>query len=230
MVVYPYSAPQILNDQMFVDYGGVVYESTPQIRQACYQMAEQQVSSYIGTLLIPTIVTGSAYYSPELGKIIPTDYGYVTKLLAVRMLDEEGTVVYTLEEISNSIGMIRNDTYGYLYLENFAKAYGCVYLVSGRPFTIEYVYEAGLSTGTSAMPGISLALVNAAQLILNEIQPTPANETTGDAGVTEFTHLRYSEKRKSWKNTVFGNSAKSAWIAKLLDGSIKKARKSLMVG
>jgi hypothetical protein len=60
MQIYPFSAPIILNDVVFSQYGGKGTGSfTSAQLQSVYQMAEMQTANYIGTLLLPAIVTGT---------------------------------------------------------------------------------------------------------------------------------------------------------------------------
>lgn len=225
MQIYPYTYPIILDDDKFVSHGGQTGTTTPAMRSAAYLIAEQQMTGYIGTFLLPTVVTGSMnYFSAPVGSI-PTDYGYVSKLLWVRVLDPQDKELYVLSG-TYSFGTIADDTFGYLFIENLYHHWNC----SNQPFRFQYAYEAGLPTGTASQPGMLVALTGAAQLVINELLPVSANETTGDAGVTDFTSLQYSETRKKWKNTAFGSSAKSAWIAKIIDGTIKKARRVFMLG
>lgn len=229
--IYPYTYPLILNDEIFSEYGGKEGSSTPSRRLAAYQIAEQEMTSYIDTFLLPTKVTETKDYHYG-NQFLVTDYGYVSELLWVKVLDHNNVV---LKQFSGtwSWAAIHEDTFGYLYVQDCLcycgwNEYGYDYL--NQPYKFEVYYEAGLPTGTANQPAMLLALVEAAQLILNEMETIPANESTGDVGITEFTSLEYSEKRKMWKNTVFGSSPKSSWIAKLVDGTIKKARRSVMLG
>jgi len=70
----------------------------------------------------------------------------------------------------------------------------------------------------------------AAQISLNEIGFPSMNEGVGDVGIEEFYHLQYKETRKKWKNTAFGASTKASKIANLVDSTIRKARRALVLG
>jgi len=229
MKLYPFTAPIILDDSIFTAYGGLTGTSTPFMRSASYLIAEHQTSDYIGTLLLPTTLTGTSEYFPGRGPIV-TDYGYVTELGPVRARDTQGNIVFTITG-TNSYAYVREDTYGYILVAadtvHSCFPHGAAYW----PVKFEYTYVAGLPTGTANQPGMLIAMTKAAQLVLNEMYEVTANESTGDAGVTEFTILRdYSEKRKAWKNTIFGQSPAAAWIARMIDGTVKKARRALMFG
>lgn len=219
---YPYSSPLILNDSIFIQYGGLTGTSTEPQRQAAYLIAEQQMVSYIGTLLLPEDLTGSAPYNVNMHYFV-TDYGYVHRLYGARILDPFGNVKWDISGTSNYM-MISDDTYGYLYVKDLHVREQC------DPYTIEFVYNAGLPSGVASQPGMLLALSMAAQISLNEFGFPSMNEGVGDVGIEEFSHLQYREKRKGWKNTAFGASAKSAKVAQLVDSTIRKARRSLIFG
>lgn len=228
MNIYPHSSPIILNDSIFTSYGGQTGTSSASLRNACYLIAEQQTSNYIGTFLLPTTITGSVDYFYNLRGSLSTDYGYVNKLLWMRVLDTHGDAIYGLTG-THSFASIAEDTFGYIYVEQLYNYWNCSYW-GNTEYKFQYAYEAGLPTGVANQPGMLTALTTAAQLVLNELQLIPANETTGDAGITDFSSLQYSEKRKAWKNTAFGASPKSAWVAHMIDSTIKKARRAVILG
>lgn len=220
MNVYPHSSPIILTDAIFNLYGGKIGTFSSGQRNAAYWLAEKQATKYIGTFLLPTIVTGTYAY----GGMVVTDYGYVHQILSVNTLSVGGNC-----EISSNSGCawIWDDTYGYVNTSCLNSYSNCGF--GGIPRQVQLAYQAGLPTGTANQPDILLALTMAAQITLNEMTFPSMNEGVGDVGITEFTSLDYRETRKSWKNTVFGASAKAAKIASLLDGAVKKARPTLML-
>jgi hypothetical protein len=217
MKTYPYSAPIIMNDQIFLQYGGYTGTTLDAQRQAAYLIAEKQVTRYIDTPLLPTVFVDEENYFGGRG-YLTTDYGYVSELLWVKVLDHNDVV---LKQVSGtwSWAAIREDTFGYLYVQDCLFHWGYSLL---QPYKFQFSYEAGLPTGTASQPDMLLALTMASQISLNEMGVIPANESTGDVGVTEFRSLEYSEKRKPWKNTVFGSSPKAAKVASLIDGAIKQ--------
>lgn len=234
MKIYPFKLPIILTDSIFTQYGGITGSSTSATRKAAYFIAEQQLSTYLGTLLLPTVITGTYDFFGNPKGFIPTDYGYVSKLLWLRVLDTQEKELYVLSG-TNSFGAIHEDTFGYIYVENVGRLCGCLnsqgyYPGTKQEFKFQYAYEAGLPTGVGDQPSALILLTAAAQLVLNELEPVPANESTGDVGVEEFISLGYREYRKKWKNTAFGASAKSAWISHLADSTFHKARRSVMLG
>lgn len=222
MNTYPHSSPIILTDTIFNLYGGRLDQFSPAQRTAAYQIAEQQASSYIGTLLLPTIVTGTWGYS---GRVV-TDYGYVSQVYSVGFIGKSGTSTWNLSQDTGCV-FVWDDTYGYLDIGCIAGQCGCI--GGSIPRQIQVSYQAGLPTGVANQPAVLLALTMAAQISLNEMIFPSQNETTGDVGVEEFSSLDYREKRKKMKNTAFGNSAKAQKIAQLISSTIRLARPVLLL-
>ncbi len=222
MQLYPHNAPIILNTNTFVLYGGQTgsYSET-QLRLA-YQIAEQQASTFLHTLLLPAIVTGTFGYSPR----IVTDYGYVHRVLGVNCLTRDSWTNCTITEKSGCV-FIWEDTFGYLDVSCVMGACGCS---PAGVSQVQVVYEAGLPTGVANQPAVLLALTMAATISLNEMIFPSANESTGDIGIKEFTSMGYSgysEKRRATAPNSFGTSAKAAKIAQLISSTIKRARPRL---
>lgn len=226
MKVYPYATPIILDDSVFVEYGGQTGTTTSAMRKAAYQVAEMQMTTHIDTFLLPTTVTGTWNYDTHGNTSLATEYGYVNELLWVRVLDHSGKELRVLDGAYHNWAAIREDTYGYVFVDQCVQSYN----VTSMPYIFQAAYVCGLPTGTANQPPMLLALTMAAQLTLNEMLIVPANETTGDAGVEEYKSLDYSEKRKKWSNSAFGASASAAKIAQLVNSTIKKARRSVMLG
>lgn len=222
MVIYPYSSPIILTDEVFINYGGVVGTTTKPQRDAAYLIAEQQMVTHIGTLLLPEDVITTVPYNVKM-KYFVTDYGYVNALHGARVRDHFGNTKWDISGTSNYM-IVADDTYGYLYVVDWMTR------CQDEPLTIEFSYNVGLPTGVATQPGVLLALSMAAQISLNEMGFQQGNEGVGDVGIEEFSHLQYREKRKPWRNTSFGSSAKSAKVAQLVDSTIRKARRAMFLG
>lgn len=221
---YPYSTPIILTDSIFASNGGQVGDMTLGQRTAAYLAAEIQATQYIGTLLQPTIVTGTFAYQGN--NFVVTDYGYVHRILSVTLLSIDNTTTCTFSE-DTGCAFIRDDTFGYLDISCILKTCGCPSSIL-TPYQYRIVYEAGLPVGVASLPTILLGLTMAAQLVLNEMKYPSANETSGDVGVESFSSQGYSEKRKTLKRTAFGQSAKANFVAHLFDTSgFMKARRAL---
>jgi len=225
MIVYPYNTPIIMDDDIFVSYGGQTGTSSLFQREAAYLIAEQQMTSYLGTYLLPTDITGSVPYDYRM-KFVPTDFGYVQRIYGARVVDAFGNTRFDISGSSSRM-VINEDTFGYLYL--YDTECRCGY-PEYAPYYLQFMYQAGLPTGTANQPAMLLALTMAAQISLNEIGFPSMNEGVGDVGIEEFYHLQYKETRKKWKNTAFGASARAAKVAQLVDSTIRKARRALMIG
>jgi hypothetical protein len=240
MQVYPLTSPIILTDGIFNDFGGRPGSSSPKQRSYAYMMSEEQVSAYIGTLLLPVIVTGTYNYgnSPR----VSTDYGYVSRILGVNVLSQN-VFPNSCDLISNpGCAFIQSDTFGYVDVHQVLGAcglylppssfYGYYPPYRGITYQFQIAYEAGLPTGTANLPGVLQALSIVAQINLNEMVGDGSagiNEGVGDVGIQSFHTLDYSERRVPLGHTALGNSARAKRAAMLLDSSIRKARKSLVI-
>ena len=229
MVIYPFNYPLILNDDIFTSYGGNTGTSTPSQRTAAYMIAEQKMTDYVGTLLLPHDVTGSVPYN--VGMVYThTDYGYVNQINFARVVDAKGSVVLDLSGTSTYV-TVNNDTFGYFQITDAWNYYCGSPYNNYPPYKLEFAYNAGLPSGSASTPAMLSALTMSANIELSEMIGFPtANEGVGDVGIVEYETLDYREKRKMWKNTTFGASAKSAKIANLVDGAVRKARRALFLG
>lgn len=235
MQIYPFQSPIIMTTDIYVRYGGKTGTFSEEQLQIAYHIAEQQVSSYIGTLLLPQIVTGTFSVPVTLNqKRISTDYGYVNQILGVRILTKSPTasLTGTLYDISDGIGFIYNDTFGYIDVEKIhSLCGGCGY--SQYPYQFQVIYEAGLPTGVSTMPAMLSAMTLATMVTLNDLYPgiIGMNEGVGDVGIQEFESISYRERRTAHalRRTSFGGSAIANKIAVLIDSCVRKARKSLRI-
>lgn len=223
MNVYPHQSPLILNDAIFVENGGQTGTWTAAQRTNAYRIAEQQATNYIGTFLLPTIVTGTWGYS---GRLV-TDYGYVSNIYSVTFIGKSGTSTVVLSQ-ETGCAFVWDDTYGYVDIGCVFGSCNCSSI--GVPKQTQLAYQAGLPTGVASQPAMLLALTMAAQISLNEMTFPSLNETTGDVGVESFSSLDYSEKRTKLGRSAFGNSAKAQKIAQLIDTVVpRKARPALLL-
>lgn len=238
MQIYPFQSPIILNDVNFSQYGGQGTGSFPSmVLQSSYLLAEMQVSNYIGTLLLPTTVTGT-YPFMHQGRIA-TDYGYVQQLLNVNILTKKPCNLECSLQNNDGCGYIYSDTFGYVDFRRLVTV--CCwswwgypyspYIVENNPYQIEIAYVAGLPSGTATQPGILQALTILAQIDLNEKFPgvVGVNESVGAVGIQDFKSLDYLERRAEHAliKTALGDDARSQRAKKLIDMSIRKARKVL---
>lgn len=230
--IYPYNLPIIMNDILFAQYGGKLGSFSREQLDAAYQIAEQQTSNYIGTFLLPTIVTGTYASVPTSIQRIVTDYGYVNRILRVAVKSQKVTTSGGCELIDNDgCAFIYKDTFGYLDVHQLQSQCGCVQ--SNIPYLYEITYEAGLPTGTANLPSMVAAMTIVTMITLNELFPgmVGQNEAVGDAGIQEWESFGYHERRTAHalRRTAFGGSAMSSKAAQLIDSCVRKARKSLRI-
>lgn len=215
MNLYPYNNSIILTDTIFQLYGGIFGNSTPELREVAYVVAEEAFTDDVGTLLLPTIVTGTYSYN-QLQPII-TDYAYVSRVILTRFIDEEEEIYYTVSGTDNIYVSLRSDTYGIVDVHYMLSNCKCVTSWHPYPYHVQVIYEAGLPTGTASNPRILLALTTFADMVLNQIEGY-GNEADGLVGVDNFKNQDYTEVRHNLKRTAFGSSAKAQFISDLLVG------------
>lgn len=239
MIIYPHNQAIILNSQIFVENGGQTGSFLNAQLQASYWLAEMEVSAYIGTLLLPTIVSGTFPY--QHSSRLKMDYGYVSELLGVSVLTKQSPSTCDLTT-KDGCGYIYQDTYGYIDFKRISGICSCSWWWLGSPYplyTIDYpayqiqvTYKAGLPTGTANQPGILEALTILAQIDLNEKDPgrVGMNESPGDAPLTRFRSIDYAEGRKisMFIRTNMGQSSKVMRAKQLIDMSVKRARGVLL--
>ena len=204
MQEYPYFQANILNDSVFLQYGGMTGTSSSAQRQAAYLSAEEQMTEHLSAFLVPTIVTGTSWYRGMT--LFETEFGHITRVLSF-----SATVVDQLSPLQTSVhtgsALIRNAEYGYLDV-----VLPCTYW---NIYSNTVVYESGLSTGTSSSTIMLAALTMAAQINLNEWDASLTNEGVADVGVQSFSNQSYSEQRTKLGNTIFGNSAMAQRVARM---------------
>lgn len=217
MILYPLTAPIILTDVIYEEYGGVFDTTNHVQRQAAYLIAEKEVSNSLDTLLLPMNVTGTHSYRPSL----VLDYAYVNHLNGVQFLDSENDVYWSKYETNSTYFALRDDTYGIvdlLYLSGYCNCH----TMGQYPYHVNVLYNAGLPTGTATQADFLLALTTYATIIINEIIGF-GNEAPGDIGVQEFRNQEYWEKRVYLHKTAFGSSPKAHFVNRLLS-KYKKRR------
>jgi hypothetical protein len=238
MQLYPFTTPIILNDAVFSAYGGQGTGSFPSMTlQAAYLTAEIQITAYIGTPLLPVTVTGTFQFMHQ--NRLATDYGYVQQLLSVSILTKQNCQDCNLTA-NDGCGYIYSDTFGYVDFRQLASSYGwgwwgypfSPYVLNYAPYQIQVAYVAGLPTGTATQPTILRALTILAQSALNDMFPgqVGANESVGGVGIQSFKALDYTETRAAHAlvRTNLGDDAMSQRAKKLIDATVKRARRVLL--
>src|SRR3990167_6408711 len=109
MVIYPFSSPIIMNNSIFTEYGGKLGSFTNAQITNSFRLAEMQVSKYAGTLLLPQVVTGT--YGFQQNYRLVTDYGYVSRIIAVNVLSKKDFLTADLQA-NDGVAYIWDDTYG----------------------------------------------------------------------------------------------------------------------
>ena len=219
--LYPFTDAQILTDDIYVDYGGSLLDSTPLQRSAAYLIAEELLSYELGTPVAPATITGTYYY-PQEGSVVQLDWMYLQNVTSIKFIDTKGTAYSTIEGTDNYKAAIRSHERS---IVDILQIYGNCQSCAGyaAPYQYEIVYEAGLPTGTYASSKMLMALTTAAEIFVNEFIGY-GNETPGGmVGVKKFSNQDYSEERYGTVDTVFGRSPKAMLINKLISG-IKRKR------
>lgn len=212
---YPFVDAQILTDAIFLSYGGSTGTSTAFQRNAAYFIAEELASNGIGTPIAPATITGTYFY-PQTGRTVQLDWMYLQNIVEIRFIDNGGSNYFTISGVANYDAAIRNQTRSIIDIFTICgNCYGCG--AGYAPYQFQIVYVAGLPATRAAAPNVSMALVEAAQMILNELLGY-GNESVGGVGIEAFKNQDYFEKRTALINTVFGSSAKAQWIMQLLRG------------
>lgn len=232
MNIYPFSQPIILTNALFVRYGGAVGGFNDEQLTDSFLVAEILATSYIGTPLLPVIITGTMNYMGT--NRLSTEYGYVHEILSVGVLSKQtGNCIL---RNNNGCAYIYDDTFGYVDFKQLSSYCGCAYPFynAANPYQVQIAYMAGLPTGTANLSPVVQALTILAQIDLNEKIPGMAgmNEGVGDVRIEKYSSMDdYHEERakSSMMNTNLGGSAKAMYAKRLLDGVIKRARKTLLV-
>jgi hypothetical protein len=209
ILLYPFSTPIILTDAIFTAYDGKTGTSTAAERQIAYFLAEVAVSTYLGTLLTPTIVTGT--YEPT--SKIKLDHAYVWSIRGVTFWSIDRLSSCTLSS-SAGCAYLSNGQYG-IAAVNYWGSCACGGGMK-TPFQVEIAYQTGLPSGTVYTPTVLGAMTLVAQSELNEMSLASQNESPGDVGVVEWSNQEYSEKRVSLIKTSLGSSAVANRARRLL--------------
>lgn len=212
---YPFTSAQVLTDTIYTNYGGLTGTSTAFQRNGAYFVAEEWISNHVGTPIAVATITGTHFY-PHEGRTVQLDWMYLQNIEEIRFIDNGGSNYYTIEGTANYNAAVRNQARSVIDIFTiYGNCQGCGH--SYAPYQFQIVYEAGLPSGTAYAPNVAMALVEAAQMVVNELQGY-GNESVGGVGIEAFKNQDYFEKRSALVNTVFGKSAKAQWILQLLRG------------
>ena len=212
-----------MTDSTFLLYGGMTGTSSDAQRSIAYGLAEEQMTEYLHSFLIPTVVTGP--YLWRWGNPIILDYGNITNIYLVAISSNDWSNGCTMTSVTGCFAIRGDGRYGAIDVQALANCSGCGQVVF-PPYNVQVVYESGLQTGTSFGNSMLQALTLAAQINLNELDFSLSNEGTADVGIQDFSNQKYSETRTALGTTAFGNSAVAQRIARL----VRKYRTKPVVG
>lgn len=212
----------ILNDDLFLAYGGQTGTTTPFQRQAAYMIAEQQAMAYLNTYLVPTTVTGSwrwADYQTSIGNIVQLPVNFVKAVTGVIILHDESCSCEPIEivgcgtVIDGSAGIVDISACGSVLKLSCGC---CVNGIHSCPDRFRIGFTAGYGEGVIANNAMAMmGLVTAADIALEQLSSCSAEY---DPQITSFSDSGYSESRGSLRMTIFGGSVKDNYIARMLDG------------
>lgn len=213
--IYPINTVQIMSDNVFLSYGHSLDDYTTLQRNAAYFIAEENLSLHLGTLLVPTLITGTLY--PYLNGMAVLEWGYVGQVYGLLVSDNYGNS-QMLTDIS--YGLIDSDN-GFFdtraAVASFLGWSACTPCPGWHIDKYELVYQAGLPTGISMRPNMLMALTILSDIALKEMSELGLNEGVGDIGINSFSTAGYTESRVDLIRTALGTSARANYARKLVN-------------
>lgn len=216
--LYLVTGTSVLNDATFIAYGGQTGTSTPAMRGAAYQIAEQFAVQEIGTPLTPTTLTGTFVWPADMRLQLP--YSRVSQVLGATALYDYACGCNPLE-LSGCAWLIDPDN-GVIDIAQCGGAVGAaacnctraMYGMTSMPKLVRVVYIAGIPAGqVAANAGALMGLVTAADLALQQMMDCGPD---GDPMITNFSDTGYSESRDGLIMTAFGGSARANFAARMV--------------
>lgn len=207
----------ILDDSIYSRFGGQYAgePSTPQQRQAAYQMAETFAAQEIGTPLTPQSFTSIFSWWPNNRLQLP--HKRLQSVTTVTGLHELACGCEPLE-LGGCAEIVDADN-GVIDLKGCGGGASCVCAWAtgysgGMPKRVEITYIAGIPSGlAAAYSGVLQGLTIAADLALQQILDCAPD---GDPMITNFSDSGYSETRQGLMMTAFGGSARANYAARML--------------
>jgi len=214
----------VLNDSLFIQYGGNTGTSTQAQRDAAYMMAEQDAGDYLQTFLVPTTITGSFQW-PTVGNRIQLEYKHINTITGLVAIHDTGCDCDTVEVVGcaiivdsdNAIVDISNCGSGGV-LKSSCSGCDC-FSGGGRSDRFRIGYTVGLPAGLVAANAKALmGLITIADIALQQITcPETAEGGAGDPSISNFSDSGYSESRQFLKMTTLGGSPRANYAARMLD-------------
>jgi len=208
----------ILNDDLYAEYGGYTGSSTQSQREIAYAIAEEQAMRYIGTFLVPVVVTGT-YMWPRTDRF-QTKHKYVSNVFSLFSIHESGCNCNTQE--FTGCAFVLDGPNGVISVRDCGQltaAYqGCTCSsgMSGGLVQFRASFEAGhpdLQYAKSALRALALA---AQAALFQIIDPSKALGGPGDPGLSSYSDSGYSQNMTGLRETPFGGSPEANYIARLL--------------
>lgn len=201
----------ILNDSIFIEFGGLTGTTTANMRHIAYAIAEERIGLYIGTFLEPTIVTGIFFYPWPDNRLILKQSDLISIHRTDGLINNNDDYSYESDEIYSHIVSHENSVIvvGAPSVGIFA---GCT------PDSVQLVYEAGLPPGTvTGSASYTLALVTLAQQFL-DIIANPGSNTMFNQNIVSWSSMTHSETYSEPAKTFFGDTPVAAFVMSLLEG------------
>lgn len=219
MIPIPKISGCILDDSLFILYGGQTGTSTPQTRAIAYGLAEGIVEQYLNTYLCPeTVVTGSFYFPQWVGDSrISLDVTYLQRINQVIHMSLQGCDCSLLSR-SGCAHIIERFT-GIIDVRDCAQyCWNCCGNYLGT-YLVQVVYAAGLDAYMTHDLMLLTALVTLANNELARLTNSAAGCVTfaEDSNITSWSSLDYSESRTLPNVTnIFGSSPMAQYLARML--------------
>ena len=215
------SAPSVLTDAIFLQYGGQTGTSTTAQRTASYAIAEGKAYEEIGTFVTPTIVTGTYQWPPQ-AQMVNLDHDFLSRIISLTSIHEAGCECAATAVELTGCAWITDADNGIIDIRevgNTARAVcsSCNCGSFGTLYQFRIVYEAGLPTDAASDPRLLMGLAGFADLALEQIiDPSGAEGGPGDPGVQSYRAGGYGETRTKLKMTAMGGSARANYAANML--------------
>lgn len=225
---FPYllTGTSVLNDEIFLKYGGDSRDSNEGQREAAYQIAEQFAIQEIGTFLAPVTVTGTFMY-PVMGDhtLLQLPHTHIRDVKGVVTIHEAGCNCaadgYEISGcawlLNSRAGLVSLDSCG-VQLSSGGSTCSCQGRSHTEPLLYRIAYEAGFDAGIIAANAPTLmGLVTAADLALEQIvDPAGAQGGPGDPSLTNASDTGYSQSMQYLVMTAFGGSPRANYAARML--------------
>lgn len=240
-MLFQTTGAQFMTEDLFTNLGFYTGSATNYMINFSFFQAERQVAQEIGTYLTPTTVTGT-FTAFKIGENIFVPAGKLVSIDSVsfyeRTYDGQDRIISGTAFITDPFfGAFRVAPSPYdnsIATGAITAVTTCVngnYIqpnLSHGVYKAEITYTAGYQSGTWSNPDITLAIAQAADLILKMLLDEGALDDENGSFIKSYSVGRYNQTiSDKWaKTTRFGYSAKAQFISNLLEQyKIRKAGK-----